>query len=46
MVQIGVAHGGVLAHDVHAPHLVRIGVIGQGLVHDFNHGVARLAVER
>ena len=46
MVQIRVAHGGVFAHDVHAPNFVRIGVIGQGLVHDFNHGVARLAVER
>ena len=45
MVQIGVAHGGVLAHDVHAAHLVWICFIGQGLVHDFNHGIARLAVK-
>jgi hypothetical protein len=46
MVQVGVTHGGVLAHDVHAPHLVRVAVIGQGLVHDFHHGVARLGVQR
>ena len=46
MVQIGVAHGRVLAHDVHAAHLVWIGVIGQGLVHDFNDRVARLIVKR
>ena len=46
MVQVGVAHGGVLAHDVHAMHLVRVTVIHQRLVHDFDHGVARLVVQR
>ena len=45
MVQIGVAHGGVLTHDVHAANFVRIGILGQRLVHDFNHGVAGLLVE-
>ena len=46
MVQVGVAHGRVLAHDVHAPDLVRITVIGQRLVQDLDHGIARLVVQR
>ena len=46
VVQIGVTHGGVFSHDVHAANLVRIGVIGQGLVHDLYHGVTRLLVKR
>ena len=45
VVQVRVAHGRVLAHDVHAAHLVRIGVRGQSLVHDFDHGVAGLVVQ-
>ena len=46
VVQVRVAHGRVLAHDVHAAHLVRIGVRRQGLVHDLNYGVAGLIVQR
>ena len=46
MVQVGVAHGRVLAHDVHASDLVRIAVIGQHLVQDLDHGIARLIVQR
>ncbi len=45
MVQVGVAHGRVFAHDVHAAHLVRIAVGGKRLVHDFDHGVAGLVVQ-
>ena len=46
MVQIRIAHGRVLAHDVHAPDLVRITVVGQRLVQDLDHGIAGLIVER
>ena len=45
MVQIWIAHGGVFAHDIHAANFVRICVIGQGLVHDFHHGIAGLLVQ-
>ncbi|MEY4234743.1 MAG: hypothetical protein RLZZ454_1, partial [Pseudomonadota bacterium] len=45
MVQVGVTHRGVFAHDVHAANLVRITVRGQCLVHDFHHGVAGLVIK-
>ena len=45
MVQVGIAHGRVLAHDVHAAHLVRISVRHQGLAHDFDHRVTVLIVQ-
>lgn len=44
VVEVGVTHGGVFAHDVHATNLVRVGLIGQYLAHDFHHGVAGLVV--
>ena len=46
MVQVGVAHGRVLAHDVHATDLVRIAVVGQCLVQNLDHGIAGLVVQR
>ena len=45
MVQVRIAHGGVFAHHVHAANLVRVAVVGQRLVHDLDHGVARLVVQ-
>ena len=45
MVQVGVTHRGVFAHDVHAANLVRITVRCQCFVHDFHHGVAGLVIE-
>ena len=45
MVQVGVAHRRVLAHDVHAAHLVRVAVRRQRLVHDFDHRVAGRVIE-
>ena len=45
VVEVGVAHGGVFAHDVHAAHLMGVALGRQDLVHDFHHGVARLSVK-
>ena len=45
VVQVGVAHGRVLTQDVHAANLVRIGVGGEGAIHDFHHGVTGLIVQ-
>ena len=45
MVEVGVTHGRVLTHDVHAADLVRVTVLGQGFAHDLDHGVAGLFVE-
>ena len=45
VVQVGVAHGRVLTQDVHAANLVRIGVGGEGAVHDLHHGVTGLIVQ-
>ena len=45
MVQVGVAHGRVFAHDVHAAHLMRIAVRCQRFVHDLDYGVAGLIVK-
>ena len=45
MIEVGVAHGGVFPHDVHAANLVRIAVLGQRFVHDFHHGIARLVIQ-
>ena len=45
MVQVGVTHGRVFAHDVHAMHLVRVAVVHQCLVHDFHHGIAGLVIQ-
>ncbi len=45
VVQVGVAHGRVFAHDVHAAHLVRVALGRQRLVHDFNDGVTGFFVE-
>ena len=46
MVQIRIAHGRVLTHDVHAAHLVRIVLTHQHLAHDFDHRVAVLLIQR
>ncbi len=46
VVQVRVAHGRVLAHDVHAADLVRVAVGRQRLVHDLDDGVAGLLVQR
>ena len=45
MVQVGVAHGRVLAHDVHAANLVRVALGRHYLVHDLDHGVAGLVIQ-
>ena len=41
MVEVGVRHRGILAHDVHALDLV-----GMHRVHDLHHGLAALGIER
>ena len=41
VVEVGVRHRGVLAHDVHALDLV-----GVHRVHDLDHGLAALGIER
>ena len=41
MMRVGIRHGRVLAHDVHAANIA-----GMHGIHDFNHSEATLGIER